>query len=97
VQVLTTIPGNFRLAFPRAVLSLFDLMNMLFNFDFFGLASNFRCLFEADYLSLVSGPTLSTSQPNFLTPFSHSCPSAVCVVLCRTNFIWPDHHSSTCG
>ena len=53
VQVLSTLSSNFRLVYPRVVLDLFSLIGLLDVFDVFGIASSYRCLFRADYFTLL--------------------------------------------
>jgi hypothetical protein len=53
VQVCSTIPDNFRLVYPPAVMQLFRKMKYLNIFDVFSFAANLGCLFVPDYYSVL--------------------------------------------
>eukprot|EP00935_MAST-01C_sp_MAST-1C-sp1_P002358 g2358.t1 len=49
VQVVSTIPENFRLVFPSIVIDFFEFVKYLNVFDVFSFAAQFRCVLSYNY------------------------------------------------
>jgi hypothetical protein len=58
IQVIGAIPASFRVLYPEPVMAFFRLISHLDIFDIFGFATNFGCVYSADYYTIFCINTL---------------------------------------